>query len=706
MKTLARSFFILIIFFFGGFYFPSASAQVDSSRIEDRGYDAFLRRMGFEDFSALLRKSLEEKDFLNKHLSPKVLKFQSERLETYNNARDLALEVLESLYTRNRNPESRDKIIEFTTRLLTTKPFQLDERLPDRYAKDPDGALQHVIEITRENIEKQSEILMADLINTLYGKEKIDQFLSLAEENPAEASKIPEVQHLFSLQKKVNQLVQFMYLDNEMGGFAVTAFGKAMVLGLTRYQFLNKKDNLIKKLKASLRNSGLYYENYVGRHLIVEGAKGTFKVEIRNGDNIFERSFGKQANEITAGIRPSGLQNWLFALRQNLMGSVIGRNFHTDDDSITKNPGVKEQLYKQIRETALMTNGVSHVGTAEVLTDPETGMQTTRSWDSYIDDGEGGIRVTDILHQFARKSEYLRLVVSRFDARKFAKYAQDYVKKFGYNEVAWMGDRENKDKTIANKDSVPWPTEISKEEFFKLHALAETDPEAYAEEIAKREVDGIKNLHRKGLAFAKGFSNSFGRGYCSFVKQLAIKMKTGIDPISTPDRWNIIVKLAKRMKMPGTENLDTNQKLVSPGAFLWQKNLMDANDIQVVDYPLLSTEERIAENFSPRYTARNIDLYRRLKTLRAFVMGAQSGSLEAAENTMLTTWIEDAITIRNEYGKAADANEHGRPRNSYLAQADRVVNRARERRDKGDTRNPSPSPMAKTSLSCSSVFKK
>ncbi len=264
-NIIMRALFIFLIFAFSTSHVVHAQiydevTRKPLSRAEDPyGYDAFLKRLGFEDFSAGLDQSLQDKNFLSPHISQRVLPYHSKRYLINNYARELANEVLSTLHTTNRSPESRDKIIDFALKLLRTEPVDPPNRLPEEFKRDPEKATEYLMEITRENIELQSEVVMADLINALYGKKVTDEFLknmtSLDQETRT------TIERLSKLQKKISHLVQFMYLDNEMGRFSVAALGKSLVLGLTRYQKLRDRsgattspeNNLITRMKQAFK---------------------------------------------------------------------------------------------------------------------------------------------------------------------------------------------------------------------------------------------------------------------------------------------------------------------------------------------------------------------------------------------------------------------------------------------------------------------
>ena len=129
LLKLTFSIFILSVFFAGSIESIKAQensgtpAQSTVASSYDNGYSGFLERVGFENFSQRLRQSIKDKNFLDPNISEKVLVYQSDRLEMYNDVRDIAVEVLNTLHTNNRSPVSRDKIIEFAARLLNMKPI-------------------------------------------------------------------------------------------------------------------------------------------------------------------------------------------------------------------------------------------------------------------------------------------------------------------------------------------------------------------------------------------------------------------------------------------------------------------------------------------------------------------------------------------------------------------------------------------------------
>jgi hypothetical protein len=667
-----------------------------------KGYDDYLRRMGFEDFSGALRESLVQKNFLNKDLSPKVLQFQAKRYEFYNIVRELATDLLLTLHTTNRSPDSRDKLIEFATKLLTIKPIEPPTRLPDRIknlrGKELEtAAWDYAVEVTRQNIENHIQILMSDLIHVTFGQKNTLHALEKLKNGNADPALTAKVETLKKYEVQISALVKFMYLDAGLGSFSVTALGKALVLGMTRYEKLatkmdpNRKVNLISKIKRSLRKSGLYYENYVGTVLKVNSENGIVNVQIKNGDFIHERSIGKEANEITSGARPGGFKNFLYAVRLTLLGSLVGTRLFPEEETGSNRKTLLTLAKDRLAKLSAFQTGVSHVGVAEVLHDPETGTETTRSWDNYPDDSEGGIRITDILHQFAKYSEYMRLVVSRYSPSRFLSYAKEYAQKVGYKEIVWMGDRKKADGEL-QMDIVPWKSSMTEKEFIELHSAPPSAAASYYEEINRRTIEGMRELFLKGIGFAYGFSNEIGRGYCTFTIFMARLIKTGIDPQPRIDRWNYSVPLLAKMGSAATEGLRVGLRILAPAGFMWQSSLTDPKSIQNVTYPKLSDEERLRTGFSSQEAPMNSDLYHDLKRLPEFVRLSQEGI--NAKDTVTASEIEEALErniqkrMKSREGRPATGTSFG----SYID----VLS--------GHVKSLSSEPQPKTTRSCRQLF--
>jgi hypothetical protein len=271
--------------------------------------------------------------------------------------------------------------------------------------------------------------------------------------------------------------------------------------------------------------------------------------------------------------------------------------------------------------------GVSHVGVAEKLRDQETGIETTRSWDNYPDAEEGGIRATDILHQFAKEGEYMRFAVARYDPLKFLHHAREYASKVGFKETVWMADVVDK-RGHTRAGVAPISAAITKEEFEKLHSASDAQAKDYYAEVTRRVIHGMREMMMGGIGFAYGFSNELGRGYCTKTIFEAFLRYVGIDPQKVADRWNKAVEGLAKFGSEATKGLNLNLRILAPGGFMWQSELVDPDSVKVVTYKDMTERERLMAGFAPRDISLNADLHRRLRLIQDFVKGGQSAGSE------------------------------------------------------------------------------
>ena len=630
-----------------------ASAQTAGQDI--KAYRDFLLRMGFEDFSKEMKESLRTKNFLSEEISEEVLRFQAPRYRIYNDAREIAAQLLADMHGEKSNDQKRRRLAELAAKLLATLPLTPPETFPAEIANAPEEEkeakkLKHAIEVTRQSIQTQTEIILADIIAARFDRARVlevQQKLAASGDQALTADERIRYEELKQIQKSVARLVQLMYLDAEMGRFSVAALGKALVLGITRHARLEpaKGSQLVAHLKQELEKNGLFYENYVGTELKVRARNGQVEtITIENGDIVMERSIGPEANQITSAARPGGIRNFFRAARIALMGSVVGVFVIPGEDARGEDLSTWKRLILTIRrriaDMDVFRRGVSHVGVAQVLVDNETGMKTTRSLDNYPDAKEGGIRVTDILHQFATPAEYMRLMVSRFNPEKFQAYAKRYAAEKGYEAEVWKSHEMDGDK-IKKANSIAWKSNISKADFEALHAMPASQAREYMTEINARVVKGMLDYLYKGMAFAYGFSNILGRGYCTFSVFISFLQNTGIDPQPQRDRWNYIARGLHKMGVGDAKDLRVGERILAPAGLTWQKDVVDLDQVQRVDYKKMSEAERMELHFANVVKAQDPELLESLQKIDQFVRAAAPKNI--AEDSTTIERIERAI---------------------------------------------------------------
>lgn len=311
------------------------------------------------------------------------------------------------------------------------------------------------------------------------------------------------------------------------------------------------------------------------------------------------------------------------------------------------------------------------MGVAEVLTDSETGLSTTRVLDNYPDAGEGGIRVTDILHQFAKPGEFMRLAVSRFNKQKLHEYAQAYVQKHGYQSAVWMAHQMDGDK-IVKENAVPWRPRMMPEEMRDVHFNG-LSAEKHVAEMNRRFVRGMHNLRREGIGFAYGFSNVLGRGYCTFTLVLSFLRENLVDVQAVQDRWNLIVQAMAKFQLGGAKDIRVQDRIMAPAGMTWQKDLVDVDQVQIVSYADMTEQQREDAVFMEHDSALDPELHRNLRRLRTFVQLAQTGDVNGEGDNM--DRIQNAIERnRTKSGKiGAGRLAHDQNLAGYIGRVSRAV---------------------------------
>lgn len=625
-------------------------------------YRQFLMKLGFEDQSAELRQSLADKNFLDPEISEKVLTYQAQRYEVFNDVREVAIDILETLHENNLSEAARKKLVNLAVKLVTTKPLRPPTAFPQRIENAPAAdrealKLKFAIEVTRENIERQTEILMADIVGSMHGKERIFKLLQQLETGGLTSvsdSDRNEIEDLKLLQQRLGKIVRFMYLDEYMGAFSVTALGKALILGMTRFEMREGKGghDLIKEMKSALKAAGTHYENYVGTKLKVKNHKGEIEtVSIENGDFVMERSLSKEALDITSAPRPGGIRNYVRAMRLGLAASVIANLMVPKPDEDTAKLGrFKRALHdmrKAFGELKAVRQGFSHIGMAEVLSDDDTGLQTTRVLDNYPDPngGEGGVRVTDFLHEFAKEGEFMRLGVARFNADKYYAYAHENVFKTGYKNEVWLAHTYDAEGKVVDEGKVPWKTTMSEAEFNYLYGTSKLNAKEFLRYSAARAVQEMHSLKRQGIGFGYGFRNKYGEGYCTFTNWLAWARSLQVDVQPVWDRWHLFVIGLNRAGVGDAADMRMQDRIMAPGGIAWQTQLVNRSDVQIVDYPAMKDHDREELLFQNHDSSLFPEILRGLRRFNTFLRLAQTDEID--QDAQGTDWTHVQRAIEN-----------------------------------------------------------
>ena len=600
---------------------------------EKKSIDQFLQNLGYEDYVKIMKGNLEANRFISPNDPEKGQTVLAEQIKTYavfNNSRQLAVQLLALINDDDMNKdEVSADLIAFAVNMMKLAPL-----MPNTDYK-PEATEQEAWDkgwaAATEKINSHTDQIAADLINVLLNKNDELKFAA----NPEAPEYAAKLKEFSTARTKMGHLVKFMYTNSGMGHSAY--LGKALAAGLLREDVKNGNKKFETALRKKLTADGLYLENFVGTTLKVVDAKNiVHDVEIKNGDFVLERSYGEEAWQISFAARPyasvsfnpfddkkMSQGNLLLGLQYKLLGVPGGNFVHYEKDSAQQSSGMEKLLalgdklennlvkayYKEAlmpvvgdkmekaTESKLLNYGISHAGIGMTKTDPTTGISMAWAVDVYPNAGLGGIRIMDILGQFAKDGHYMRLGVSRHDPVKF------------YNSVA-KNQSYKKDTNFSNaeqKDSekVLWPTLISEDTYKSDIAQGAKDPAAWYEKVMRQSTDAIiSEFLGKGMGFAYGFKNDPGQAYCSQMVILAGTMSSAVDFQSRHDLWDPMMLKMKASGDKSAAGIDTNLRIVAPAGFMWQSDIVDRSSIQVITYKFLKNELEMAEKmFAKSYKA-------------------------------------------------------------------------------------------------------
>lgn len=590
---------------------------------EKKKIEGFLVNLGYEDYSSMMKANLAKGNFVHKHAEDKAKTVLVEQIKVYqifNDSRNLAVDLLGLLKDDKMNSsEAAIALTAFTVQMLKNGPLKPEIDFPESLKSD-DEVWHFAWQKAEEKIQRHTLHIAADLVNVLFNKEDELKFANDPNSFPGKKVEFKKARAAMS------RIVKFMYLNSALGH--TNYLGKALAAGLLREDAINGNKKFETALREKLSQNGLYLENYVGTTLKVTNDEGVISdIEIKNGDFILERSYGMEAWQISFAARPSSsfsttkffpyvYNNAALALKKGLMGIPGGNFIHKDDDeeNLAGITPMQQKIYENLKEkspflakqfiedtlpklevkkqelttTKLLNLGVSHAGMAMVKTDPETKISMTWALDVYPNAGLGGIRIMDILAQFAREGHYLRFAVSRHSPEKFYSSVtgnQLYTKNYNF----YTGEKEEKEPVL-------WNTFLSSSEYADLIARGAKNPQAWYDEVMRKSTDHIiSEFLGKGLGFSYGFKNAPGQAYCSQMVALSGMQSSSTDFQNKHDTWDMLMQKMKADGHPAAKNIDTDLRIIAPAGFMWQDDIVDPKSISIVNYKILENELEMEE---------------------------------------------------------------------------------------------------------------
>lgn len=609
-------------------------------------YDLFLRNLGFEDWSARADEALKSNRDLTA-FQREVLKFNRARYSVINDARALAVQMIEAIDNNSGNRELRERVAKFAARMLNLRPIQGPRRLDPAIENMPKGdekdeakfkwLSSHIAETMRGHIEA----VTADIVWTLAGPKKaregIAKILESRELTPEGQALKAQIQ---SIQAIAARIVKYVYLE-EMGQ---TRFaGRALAASLLKYSKEKRSKALWTDYEQNVRSLGLDVRNFVGNELHIQDEKGkSHKIVIEDGDSLLERSKGREAAEITFGVWPGNAAGMMLALSQGLLGAPWDLKVA---EMKNENPKKLSHWIKgELNEMNFFQNGFSHVGIARVYEDPETGISMAWARDSYPNAENGGIRLVGILEQFAMHGPYMRFGMARLDPFKMWDLAQKQRSEFGFRESilkSYPMEKNEEDlwRPDMKADAIELKTRLTPAEFEALHSVSRKDAKRWWSDILERvqaEIDRM--MVEEGMGFAYGFRNGYPTVYCSQMVWLAFFRVAGIDIQAVPDKWNPMVHLNARMNPKSVEGMDLKARIIGPTGLVYGQTSTVARRALVTfgeTTPAQDTESYFGTNWIP-FDPKLRDELRGVTTFNQLVKTGSSGIKPGEEVVAIT----------------------------------------------------------------------
>ncbi|MBI5211645.1 MAG: hypothetical protein HY927_16875 [Elusimicrobia bacterium] len=571
-------------------------------------YARFLGEVGFRDYPAIINANLRRSGLTD--TQRKVLEFNARRYRSITAARDLAALVMAGLAEQGYAPEALGTATELAARLLTLQPLDPPSSLPPEVARrDKDGIREWLVAVTVQRLSGQLVQVVSDAAKASIPPALLKAGTDALGRGEMDAPAAREVAARVGVIKDlVEQLLITAYTDAETGQTRYA--GRAMAASLVRFSRANGRPEVEDDLRRMTEERGAFLENFIGDTLVLpdrSSSMGFKRIKVRTGDFLGERSGGREAAEITFGVRPPR-SLWWKAFRQKLLGHPLGL-WANPTSGLDLKPGqpVRNRL-KQLLHAfkgwlagrRFLLNGYSHVGMASL--EESDGVVMAWALDNYPNAGEGGIRKIGIAEQFAQHGPFLKLGVSRLDADKVWDSFHAQAAARGYMPEVYKSGAD------------PWPSLLSREEYDRLLGIPRSESGLLLAELSRRAAGAIEAMMaRLGVGFAYGFVNEVWRAYCSSTMMLGLRMGGQFEVQDAFDHWHPLVRLMKRLGLPGAKDQKTDGRIIWPGSLFIDPKVARH---EAADYPAYREAGRVSDPYTmPAYVEMDPSLTRDLLAL-------------------------------------------------------------------------------------------
>ncbi|MBI5624585.1 MAG: hypothetical protein HY924_12470 [Elusimicrobia bacterium] len=645
--------------------FFDRSAPGNAAETVRLDYDGFLGRVGFRDYPSAISAGLAKPGLTE--TQRKVLEFNAKRYRVMNAARSLASDVMAGLAEQGFSPESLETATELTARLLSLQPLDPPSSLPAEIArKDKEGIRAWLISVTVQKLSAQLGQVVSDIAKAAVPQALLEQGLKDLSEGRKDATAGREVsRRVAAIKDAAEVLLVAAYTDAEAGQTRYA--GRALAAALVRHSRLEGRPEVEQGLRAKVAERGQHLENFIGNTLVLPDLSspgGLKRIEVRTGDFLGERSGGREAAEITFGVRPQ-LRLWWKAFRQGLLGHPLGLWANPKGGPGLKDGQPVRNRLRQLlwgfkhwlAERSFLRNGYSHVGMATV--EESDGVALAWALDNYPNSGEGGIRKIGIAEEFAQHGPFIKFGAARLDADKVWDAFHAQAAERGYmSEVYKSG-------------SDPWPSLLSPEEYQGLLSIPRKDSARLLAELSRRAAAAVEELMtRLGTGFAYGFVNEIWRAYCSSTVMLGWRMGAQFEVQEAYDHFHPLVLLMKKLGLPGAKDQRTDGRIIWPGSLFIDPKVASH---QAADYTRYRELGKVTNPYTvPAYVEMDPAL-----TAQIMILARLSGRDIAPDKDVISAAIVTHLDNRGQKGRAKAGYSSGAaPVTGYSAGLDGLLEEA------------------------------
>lgn len=540
--------------FFSGALFVTAMATMVPSRAfaDEKSRADFLSRLGFNDVPSVIQKKLDQKNYITE-LNRRQMEANISAYQVLNASRELSILVFSELEKKSPVSSHPNKkfLAQFVAQMLNLKPQSPEMDYPESVLKIENEEARHValVEWIREHrvvqMNQQKNKILSDLVQLIW-----DGKLEGGLENRLEVKNT-----IVKMDGYLKSIVETTYMDDTIGNSKF--FGRAMLALVKREEVLQTSPEskaLTEMIAKNLRQQDQYIENFIGDKMIIATKAGPKEKKIQNGTMMLTRYLAPGSLEISIAAIPGTIYGQWKARVEGLIGNPIAAPFYVGAEDAADGIDALTRLNNKISQAGLLREGYSHIVYYQVKVDPETGIKMPRVIDNYPN------RVFDTTGKYVRtggtRFSYAEQVVdlSHHSAvyfmdpipEKLKEWSQESVKEFGYQKEFFPSVelQLNGVTPIKNNKVVYWKSEITEEEFKKIHA--ETDAQKLSDNIWYRFTEGLEKSVYESWIFHWPDPYYFyipGATYCSQLAEIVMQREVGISIEKHKSEWHSLIHI-------------------------------------------------------------------------------------------------------------------------------------------------------------------